>query len=213
MDIIRVLLVDDHPMVRRGLRNLLSCYEDIEVVGEADHGAAAVQLAYEVSPDIILLDIELPGPSGLDMVHQLRNAAPTARIIVLSAYDNDEYVLGALRLGAHGYLVKRTSDETVVEAVRQVHQGTHLLSPSLVEKVLQEFRTLAERQARLEVGISEQELQVLGMLAQGATSREIGEEMFWSERTVKRKVQEILDKLDARNRTQAVAEAISRGLI
>jgi DNA-binding NarL/FixJ family response regulator len=213
MDVIRVLLVDDHPVLRRGLRSLLSCYEDIEVIGEAADGASAVQLAAELSPDVILLDVELPGPGGLEIARQLRSAASMARIIVLSAYDNDEYVLGSLRLGAYAYLLKRTSDETVVDAVRQVYQGTRLLSPSLVGKVLREFQALAECHARHEVNISEPELQVLALLAKGATTAEISEKMYWSERTAKRKVQEILEKLGAANRAQAVAQAIGRGLI
>lgn len=213
MGAIRVLVVDDHPMVRRGLRSLLSSYRDIEVVGEAEDGAAALRAAVALSPDVILLDIRLPGPDGVEVAYQLCHQAPGAKIIVLTAYDHDEYVVGALRAGAYAYLLKSASDETVVETIRLVHQGKHLLSPSLMDKMLREFQTLAKAHARHKSGLSEQELRVLELIAQGATTGEIGEETYWSERTVKRKVEEALAKLGAKNRAQAVAEAIKRGLI
>jgi two-component system response regulator DevR len=213
MDTIRILIVDDHPMVRRGLRSLLSSYQDIEVVGEAEDGAAALQAAADLSPDVILLDIWMPGPGGVEVAYQLRHQAPVAKIVILTAFDNDEYVLGALRAGAYAYLLKSTSDETVVEAIRLVHQGKRLLSPALMDKVLRQFQALATTHARHESGLSEQELRVLELIAQGATNREISEETYWSERTVKRKIEGITAKLEARNRAQAVAEAIKRGLI
>jgi DNA-binding NarL/FixJ family response regulator len=208
-----VLLVDDHPMVRRGLRSLLLSYEDIEVVGEAGEGVEGLHLANELSPDIILLDIKLPGPSGLDIIDQLRRGAPMAKIMILTAHDNEEYVLRALRHGVHAYLLKSASDDTLVDSIRQVYTGAHLLSPTLVGAVILEFQTLAKCHARHEVDVSEQELEVLVLLAEGATNAEISEKTYLSERTVKRKVQEILDKLGARNRTQAVVEAINKGLI
>jgi two-component system response regulator DevR len=213
MNTIRVLIVDDHPMVRRGLRSLLSSYQDIEVVGEAEDGVAALRAAADLSPEVILLDIRLPGPDGVEVAYQLGHQAPEAKIIILTAFDSDEYVLGALRAGACAYLLKSTSDETVVEAIRLVHQGKRLLSPSLVDKVLRQFQTFATTHARHQSGLSEQELRVLELIAQGATNKEISEEMYWSERTVKRRIEEITAKLEARNRAQAVAAAIKRGLI
>lgn len=213
MDAIRVLIVDDHAMVRRGLRSLLSSYWDIEVVGEAEDGAAALRAAVDLSPDVILLDIRLPGLDGTEVACRLRHEAPKAKIIVLTAYDRDEYAFGALRAGAYAYLLKSTSDETLVESIRLVHQGKHLLSPALMDTVLQQFQILAEAHARCESGLSEQELRALELIAQGASNREISKEMYWSERTAKRKAQGIMDKLGARNRAQAVAEAIKRGLI
>jgi DNA-binding NarL/FixJ family response regulator len=213
MDVIRVLLVDDHPRIRRGLRSLLSTCRDIQVVGEAEDGAAALRVASDLRPDVILLDVRLPGPDGIELAYQLRRQMPDARIIILTAYDHEEYVSGALRAGVSAYLLKSTSDETLVDAIRSVHQGKRLVSPSLVDTVLREFQPLAKAEARRRLGLSDQQIQLLELVAQGATTEEIGEQMYWSVRTVKRKIGEIKNELGARNRAQAVAEAIRRGLI
>lgn len=213
MAVIRVLIVDDHPVLRRGLRHLLSAYEDIEVVGEAGDGAAAVQAVTALSPDVILLDVQLPGPDGAEVAYQLRRRAPEAKIIILTAFDDDEHVSDALRAGVHAYLLKNTSDETVVDAIRQVHQGVRLLSPTLMDTVLGQFETLAQTHARQQSGLSEEELAMLGLIAQGATTKEIGAHMHWSERTVKRKVEEVINRLGAKNRAEAVAQAIKSGWI
>jgi two-component system, NarL family, response regulator DevR len=210
---IRVLIVDDHPVLRRGLRSLLSSYSDIEVVGEGENAATALQAAQDSSPNIILLDIHLPGPNGIEIAHQLRKQVPEAKIIILSAFDNKEYVLETLRAGAYAYLLKNTSDETVVEAIRAVHQGKHLLAPSLMDTVLKHFEILSQVATSHEVGLTDQEIHVLKLLADGASSREIGEKLYWSERTVKRRVEEIIEKLGARNRAEAVAHAIKKGII
>ena len=210
---IQVLIIDDHPMVRRGLRNLLASQKDIVVVGEANDGATALKMAMESKPTIILLDIQLPGPSGVEVAHQLRQQLPDARIIILSAFDQAQHVHGALRAGAYAYLLKSTSDEMLIDTVRQVAQGKHLLSPELVDSVLLHFHTLANAQAQYQANVSREEIQMLQLVAQGCTNEEIAEKMYISERTVNRKLEEIMGKLDARNRAQAVAEAIKRGLI
>jgi DNA-binding NarL/FixJ family response regulator len=203
---IRVLLVDDHPILLRGLRSLLSSSPDIQVVGEASNAPDALQHAVDLSPNVILLDIQLPGANGVELVYQLRNQVPGARIIVLTAYNHDEYVTGALRAGVHAYLLKSTSDEILIESVQAVYQGRHLISPSLVEKVLTEYQAVATEYSRIQSDFPEQELRVLILLAQGSTTKEISEETFWSERTVKRKIREIMIKLGAETRAQAVAE-------
>lgn len=213
MDLIRVLIVDDHPMVRRGLRSLLSAHPDIEIVGEAEDSASALRAAVELKPAIILLDIQLPGLDGVQVMEKLRRVAPTAKVIALTAYDNEEYVLNALRAGAYAYLLKRTSDETVVEAVREVYHDKRLLAPGLMDQVLRQFQTLAQAHVQHESGLSEEEIRVLGMVAQGDTNEEIAQKMHWSERTIKREIEGVMVKLGARNRAQAVAEAIRRGLI
>jgi len=210
---IRVLCVDDHPVLRRGLCNLLSYYPDIEVVGEAENGAAALQAATTLTPDVILLDVCLPGPDGIDVAYHLRRQAPEAKIIVLTAFESEEYLLDALRAGVHAYLLKSTSDETLVEAIRQVHGGKHLLSPALMDTVLQQFETMARAHARQQSDLSEEELGMLELIAKGATTREIGAQMNWSERTVKRRVEEIMASLGAKSRAEAVAQAIKRGWI
>jgi DNA-binding NarL/FixJ family response regulator len=213
MTAIRVLIVDDHPMIRHGLRSLLSAYQDIEVVGEAEDGSTALQAAEVHSPEIILLDIQLPGPNGVELVHQLSQKAAEAKIIILTAFDNDEYLLGALSAGAYAYLLKNSSNETVVETIRLVHQGKRLLSPALSDPVLRQLQALTKAHVSYESQLSGEELKAVRLIANGATNEEIAKEMYWSERTAKRKIEEIIAKLGARNRAQAVAEAIKKGLI
>jgi len=213
MSVIRVLIVDDHSILRRGLRSLLSSHLDIEVVGEAENGAIALQTAATLDPDIILLDVNLPGPDGVEIASHLRRLGVKAKIIMLTAFDNDEYLLGALRAGAYAYLLKNTSDETMVETIREVHQGKHLLSPPLMDTVLQQFETMAKSQARLQSGLSEKDFDMLELVAEGATNKEIGERMYWSERTVKRKLEEIMEVLGTKSRTEAVAQALKSGWI
>jgi DNA-binding NarL/FixJ family response regulator len=210
---IRVLIVDDHPMVRRGLRSLLSSYPDIEVVGEAEDGTAALQAAIKLYPHVILLDIQMFGVDGIEIASQILRNTPQVKIIILTAYDNDEYILGAFRAGAYAYLLKNSSDETVVETIRLVQQGKRLLSPSLMDQVLRQLHLLAQAHASLEHKLSQDEVHVLARIANGATNEEIAGEIHWSERTVKRKIEEITIKLGARNRAQAVAIAIKEGLI
>ncbi|MBI5029383.1 MAG: response regulator transcription factor [Chloroflexi bacterium] len=213
MDPIRVMIVDDHPMVRRGLKSLLSSYSDIKVIGEAGDGATVLQTVTQLSPDVVMLDIQMPGLDGVEVAHRLRRIAPATKIIALTAFDNEEYVLNAMQAGVYAYLLKSTSDETVAEAIRIVHQGKHWVAPTLMEPVLKRFQTLALAQIRLETGLADQDLKVLGLIAQGATNDEIAKETHWSERTVKREIEQIMAKLGARNRAQAVAEAIKRGLV
>jgi DNA-binding NarL/FixJ family response regulator len=191
----------------------LTAYPGIEVVGEAVDGAQALQAAAELRPDVILLDIRLPGPDGVEVAYQLRHSAPEAKIVILTAYDQAEYVSRALRAGVHAYLLKRSSDESLVDAVRSVHRGKRLLSPSLVDQVLREFQYVARAQARCETDLSEKELEVLDLIASGATTAQIAAELYWSERTVKRKIRDIREKLGASTRAEAVAQAIKHGLI
>lgn len=213
MEPIRVLIVDDHPMIRRGLRNFLSSVPDINVVGEAEDSATALRAAADFAPDVILLDIQLTGADGVAVASQLRKEQPNSKIIILTAYDNDDYIQGALRAGAYAYVLKKSSGETVVETIRQVHQGKRLLSPELMDRVLHQFQDLAQIKAKYESGLLEDEVKVLALMAQGATIEEISKAMFWGERTVRRKIDEIIVKLGVKNRTQAVAEAIKKGLI
>ncbi len=213
MTAIRVLIVDDHPMIRHGLRSLLSAYQDIEVVGEAEDGSTALEAAEVLFPEVILLDIQLSGPNGIELIHQLSREAAKAKIIILTAFTNDEYLLGALSAGAYAYLLKSSSNETVVETIRLVHQGKRLLSPALIDPVLRQFQALTKAHVDRESWLSEEELKAMRLVANGATNEEIAKEMFWSERTAKRKVEEVIAKLGARNRAQAVAKAIKKGLI
>ena len=210
---IRVLIVDDHPVVRQGLQSLLSNYPDIQVVGEADTGLRALEVTARLQPDVVLLDIRMPGASGIDITRQLRQQNRQARIIILTAYEENEYLMEALQAGAHGYLLKSASHGTLAEAIRNAHAGQRVLSPSLVDGVLRQFEELAKESLVSQSGLSESELEILQLLAEGATNNEIAERLYWSEATVKRKMRDILAKLGGNNRAQVVAEAIRRGLI
>ncbi len=213
MDPIRVMLVDDHPIVRQGVRSVLANHPDIEVVGEADGAAALFSSLDSTKPNVILLDVRMPGPSGIEITQRLKRERPEIKIIVLSTYDDDEFLLGALRAGAEGYLLKSASAQVLASAIRQVGQGERLLSPALVTKMMREFEELSKEKSRADSGLTEQDLQVLRMIAAGATNKEIAEKLYWSEVTVKRKVQDILEKMGVANRAQAVAEAAKRGLL
>lgn len=210
---IRVLLADDHPVVRQGLHSLLSNYEDIEVVGEVEQGSDIVEYVRSLHPDVVLLDIRLPGVDGIAVTRQLRRENPDTRIIILTTYDDDEYLIGALSAGAHAYLLKSASRETLTASIRAVASGERLLTPRLMSKVLRHFEDLARREARHASGLTDEELQVLTHVAAGWSNEAIAERMHWSEVTVKRKVHDILTKLRVSNRTQAVAKAIRNGLI
>ena len=213
MQPIRVFLVDDHPVVREGIRSLLSNFPDIQVVGEADNSFGVASQVAASRPDVLLLDIRLGNASGIEVARQLRRDQPSVRIIILTTYDDAEYLQQALAADVHGYLLKSASHEQLAEAIRAVQRGERLLSPPLVSKVVEQFGQMARTRSREASGLSEQELQVLREIANGATNREIAERLFWSEVTVKRKIQDIIEKLGVANRAQAIAEAIRHGWI
>lgn len=210
---IRVILVDDHPVVRQGLRSILANHHDIVVVGEADGGMGLFSSLAHTDADVVLMDIRMPGPNGIEITQRLKREWPQLKVIILTTYEDDDYLFNALRVGADGYLLKSASHDVLANAIRQVARGERLLSPALISKLMREFEDLAKEKARAESGLTAQEQQVLQLIAEGATSKEIAEKMFWSEVTVKRKVQDILEKLNVATRAQAVAEATRRGLI
>ncbi|RLC80852.1 MAG: DNA-binding response regulator, partial [Chloroflexi bacterium] len=210
---IRVLVVDDHPVVREGIRSLLSSYSDIEVVGETENGFETLERVRELHPDVVLLDIKLPGADGIVIARRIRQEHPDVKVLILTVYDDERHLCEALKAGVHGYLLKSVSHKDLANSIREVYRGQRLLSPSLVSKVLEEFERLAQRQASNEVGLDEEELELLHLIAQGATTRELAQSFHWSEATVKRRVKAVLTKLGASNRAHAVAKAIKGGLI
>jgi len=208
-----VFIVDDHLVVRQGLRSLLSQYPNIQVMGEADGGPDTVELITSLQPDIVLLDIRLAGQGGLDLARQLRQAGSQSRIIILTSYDNESYLLEAAQAGVHGYLLKSTSAEILADAIRAVQRGERRLSRAVAGKALEQLEALTQAQPQAEVRLSKRELQLLQLIADGATTQEIAGTLYLSERTVKRKVQDLLDKLEAGNRAQAVSKAYKQGLL
>jgi DNA-binding NarL/FixJ family response regulator len=210
---IRILVVDDHPVVRQGLRSLLSNHPDLQIIGEAAHAQQALDTARREYPDVVLLDIRLPGMTGIEVARRLRQDCPETRIIMLTSYDDDEYLIGALEADVQAYLLKSVSDETLVWTIRTVHRGERLISPEVLDRVLHQFAEVRHRQIQQEVGLSDQDIQVLRRVAAGASNEEIGRELGWSKASIKRKVQHIFDQLGVTTRAQAAAEAVRRGLI
>jgi DNA-binding NarL/FixJ family response regulator len=213
MQPIRVFLVDDHPVVREGLRSLIASFPDLVVVGDAEDAFEIASKVEATRSDVVLLDIRLGNVSGIEAARLLRRNCPSVKIIILTTYDDAEYLQQALAAEVHGYLLKSASHEQLAQAIRAVHRGEKLLSPPLLGKVMEEFGRLARDKSRHESRLSDQELQVLREIAAGATNREIAERLFWSEVTVKRKIQDIIEKLGVANRAQAIAEAIRHGWI
>lgn len=213
MDRIRILLVDDHLVVRQGLRSLLSQYSDIQVVGEAEDSQAALDLVSELRPDVILLDVRLADANGLDFARQLQRYQFDSRVIILTSYDNEEYLLQAAQAGVYGYLLKNTSAEILADSVRAVYAGERRLSPALAGVAFHQIETLSQASVLAESGLIKQELELLHLIAKGASTQEMAQALYLSERTIKRKVQDVLDKLGASNRAQAVSEAYKRGIL
>ncbi|MCL5957830.1 MAG: response regulator transcription factor [Chloroflexi bacterium] len=213
MRAIRVLIADDHSLVRQGLISMLATCEEIEVVGEASDGVSAVEEFERLVPDVVLLDVRMPEWDGIRVVHHIRQSRRDAKIIMLTTYDDDEYVFGALREGANGYLLKSISRTELSKAIHRVYRGERLVAEPLMTKVLQHFEMLAKKEARQAPELSQQEIQVLRAVAEGRTNREIAEKNYWSEITVKRRIQDIFHKLGVSDRTQAASEAIRRNLI
>lgn len=213
MELIRILIVDDHPVVRQGVRSILANHPDIQIVGEADSAPSLFAAIDSTPPDIVLLDIRMPGQNGIEITQQLKRQRPNLKVILLTTYDEDEFLFGAIRAGADGYLLKSASHQVLASSIRQVAQGEKLLSPALVDKMMRQFQEMANEKMRMDSGLTDQELQVLRMVASGSTNKEIADKLYWSEVTVKRKTQDIFAKLDVANRAQAVAEATKRGLL
>lgn len=217
MNRIKILLVDDQPLFREGLRTLLSLHLDFEVVGEAGNGVEAIKLARSLLPLVVLMDLQMPVLDGVAATRRLHEEQPDCRVIVLTTFDDDEMVFDGLRAGAVGYLLKDAPSEKLAEAIRVAARGETFLQPSVAAKVVAEFarlsrKTVATANAVIEP-LSEREVEILRLIAQGASNREIAGALFLAEGTVKNHVTNILGKLEARDRTQAALKARDSGLI
>jgi DNA-binding NarL/FixJ family response regulator len=210
---ISVLLVDDHPVVIEGLRKVLATAGDIEVTGEAHDASGAIERARLLQPDVILLDLRMPGASGVQATRRLRDSETRSAVIILTSYGDQAYVRQALEAGADGYLLKSTPPEQLIAAIRAAARGRRQLSPELLDGVLLEFGGLAREQTHRTADLSNEDLEILRRTSEGATNREIGLAMGRTEVAIKKRLQTIFVKLGAVDRAHAVAEAIRRGLI
>lgn len=216
-DAIRLLLVDDQRLMREGLRTLLELEPDLEVAGEAGNGQEALAAYAALAPDVVLMDVRMPVMDGVEATRRLRERWPAARVIILTTFDDDEYVFEGLRAGALGYLLKDVSIQELADAIHAVMAGGVLIEPSVARKVVAEFARLAmptpKPSPSLDEPLSERELEILRLLAQGLTNREIAQRLYLAEGTVKNYVTNILGKIGARDRTQAALRAQELALL
>jgi DNA-binding NarL/FixJ family response regulator len=207
---VRVVLVDDQPLVRAGLRVLIADTPDLTVVGEAGTGDEAVRVVRDTAPDIVLMDIRMPGMDGIEATRRIASAA---RVLILTTFDDDEYVYGALRAGASGFLVKDMALEEILAAVRVVAAGDALLAPSVTRRLIADFATRSPARSRPIAGITEREREVLTLVGRGLTNAEIAGQLFISVATAKAHVARLLNKLEARDRVQLVIIAHEAGVV
>ncbi|MFC9087785.1 response regulator [Nocardiopsis dassonvillei] len=204
---IRVLIADDHPVVRDGLRGAFTAQDDIEVVGEAANGREAVELVGRLAVDVVLMDLRMPVLSGVGAIAVLSRERPDVRVLVLTTFDSESDVLPAIEAGATGYLLKDASPDELLRGVRAVHRGESVLAPTAVRHLMGQVRRPAGR------SLSDRELQVLGLVADGASNRAAAARLFISEASIKTHLQHVYNKLGVRDRAAAVAEAYRRGLL
>lgn len=205
---LRLLVVDDHPIVRDGLSAIAETQPDMEVVGEAGDGEEAVALAEQLHPDIVLMDLRMPKMTGAEAIRQIRSRLPRTHVLILTTYDNDESIMEGLQAGAQGYLLKGASRQELLGAIRAAARGESPLPPSIAGRLINRLQAHTTGN-----DLSTRELDVLKLIAQGKRNREIAEDLFLSEKTIKAHVSSILRKLNAEDRTEAVTIGLRRGLI
>ena len=212
---IKVLLVDDQNLVRQGVQALLELADDIEVIGEAKSGQEAVKMIPEIQPDVVLLDMRMPGMSGLDVLHELATANQLPPTIILTTFDDEELILAGVKAGAKGYLLKDVPLEELVEGIKQVAAGKTIVRPQITEKILDSVEGLKNEFMSLERPdpLTNRETEILRLMAGGYSNKEIANSIFVAEGTVKNHVSNILSKLGVRDRTRAVLKALELGLI
>ncbi len=207
---IRILLADDHIMVREGTRRILERETDLKVIGEASDGQEAITLADKDHPDVVIMDISMPVMNGIEATKQIKRIAPQIAVLVLTAYDDDQYVFAILEAGAAGYLLKNARGSEVIDAVRRVYAGESVLHPSIAKKVLRQFVRPAIETEKMDV-ITDRELEVLRLAAQGQSNRQIAEKLVLSPRTVQAHMANIFAKLQVGSRTEAVMTGLRKG--
>ncbi|HNR01147.1 MAG TPA: response regulator transcription factor [Anaerolineaceae bacterium] len=215
---IKILICDDQSLFREALRTLLSAFPDLEVVGEASNGEEALRSTLTLSPDIVLMDLRMPIMDGVEATRRLNQLGLMTRVIVLTTFDDDETVFEGLRAGAVGYLLKDVSSEKLVEAIKAAHAGEYFLLPSITAKVVSEFSKISRPARKIDDDLmpeplSPREIEILKIVATGASNREIAQQLFISEGTVKNHLSSILNKLGVRDRMQAILKAKEYGII
>jgi DNA-binding NarL/FixJ family response regulator len=211
--VIRVLIADDQALVRGGLRAILDAQQDLEVVGEADDGDAAVELAAELKPDVVVMDIRMPRLDGIEATRRLALRGVEASVLVLTTFDLDEYVYKALRAGAAGFMLKDAPPQRLADAVRTVASGETLLAPAITRRLVERYAAEPAPDAKAFAELTPREVDVVRLVARGLSNAEIGGELFLSEATVKTHLTSILRKVSLRDRTQLVVLAYERGLV
>ena len=217
MDTVKVLVVDDHTLFRRGITAVLANQESLEVVGEALDGLEAIEKTKEIAPDVVLMDLNMPRCSGLEAIQALQTEMPQVNVLVLTVSDKEADLFAAIKFGARGYILKNTEPEELIHAILHIAQGGVIVSPLMATKLLTEFKDLSAGVERepirgADAGLSPREGEVLQLVAQGAPNKKIADSLFISENTVKTHLRNIMEKLHLVNRSQAAAYAIEKGL-
>lgn len=210
----RILIADDHPLLREAIRNAFEQHDDIEVLAEAGDGEEAVNLCSELKPDVVVMDIVMPKLSGIEATKQIRRTSPSTAVLILTAYDDDQYVIGLLEAGAAGYLLKSARGQDLVEAVRTVRAGESVLHPTIIAKILKHRMhgnqaEVAERKST--EPLSERESEILRLAARGMSNKDIAAELFLSVRTVKAHLSNIFNKIGVASRTEAIVKGVREG--
>ncbi|MEM7331598.1 MAG: response regulator transcription factor [Chloroflexota bacterium] len=214
MDAIKILIIDDHSVVRQGIRSLLSNYVEFKVIGEAENGRSGLAQFQTLKPDVTLLDIRMPDLDGTELIHQIRGIDVSARVVMLTSFDDDEYIDASLQAGAMGYVLKSGSDENLVNAIHAAMRGERFLSPKVTDRVVERLmnaKGFSQQTAVSSVELDPDDQEILHLLVQGYSNAEIGETLFMSNTSVKRKLSKIFEKLNVQTRTQAAAEAVRQG--
>jgi NarL family two-component system response regulator LiaR len=219
IDEIRLVLADDHAVVRSGTRELLEQQPDLKIIGEASDGEEAIRLTGDLEPDVVVMDIRMPRISGVEATRQIKSTYPDVKVLVLTAHDDDEYVFALLQAGANGYLLKTAEIEELVRAIRTVASGKSALAPEVTGKVVAQFTSgkslpevLTEAQDNYD-GLTDRELDILKLVGQGLSNKQIGKQLFISDRTVQAHLSNIFSKLNVSSRTEAVMHAVRKGWI